>query len=80
MRHGCICDVCPSIEDDSFTHFPESALFFDSCYVLSVVLRGQLIVDVPNQGHPHFGGVVASQHVANEMRLNLHLDHLQRAS
>ena len=45
----------------------------------SVVLRRQLVVDIPYQAYPHLGRVVPSQHVADEVRLHLRLHHLQGA-
>lgn len=43
-----------------------------------VILRGQLIINIPNKRHPHLRRVVPTQNVANKVRLNLHLHHLQR--
>lgn len=42
-----------------------------------VVLWRQLVVNIPNKGHPHLCRVVAAQNIADEMGLDLHLHHLQ---
>lgn len=46
----------------------------------SVILGRQLIVDIPYQAYPHLGRVVAPQHVADEVRLDLRLHHLEGAA
>lgn len=43
----------------------------------SVILRWQFIVNVADERDSHLCGVVSSQDVADKVRLNLHLDHLQ---
>lgn len=44
----------------------------------SVILRRELIINIPDQAYTHLGGIVSPQHIADEVRLNLHLHHLQR--
>lgn len=45
----------------------------------SVILRRKLVINIPDQAYPHLGGIVSFQNIADEMRLDLHLHHLQRA-
>ena len=50
-------------------------------YALNLfVIGGQFVVDVPNERHPHLRRVVAAQNIADEVRLDLHLHHLQGAT
>lgn len=45
----------------------------------SVILRRKLVINISDQAYPHLGGIVSFQNIADEMRLDLHLHHLQRA-
>jgi hypothetical protein len=45
-----------------------------------VILRRQLIIDIPHQTDPHLRRVVPPQLVRHKVRLDLHLDHLERAA
>lgn len=44
----------------------------------SVILRRELIINIPDEAYPHLGGIISPQHIADEVRLDLHLHHLQR--
>lgn len=44
----------------------------------SVILRRELIINIADQADSHLGGIVPPQHIADKMRFNLHLHHLQR--
>lgn len=43
----------------------------------SIILRRKFIVNVTDQADPHLGGIIASQHIADEVCLNLHLHHFE---
>lgn len=42
-----------------------------------IVFGRELVVDEANEADSHFGGVIAPEHVADKMRLYLHLHHLK---
>lgn len=48
-------------------------------YALLVVLGREFIVDVAYESDAHLGGIVAPEHVADEVGLDLHLYHLEGA-
>ena len=44
-----------------------------------LIIRRHLIINIPHQAHPHLRRIVPPQHIADEVRLDLHLHHLERA-
>lgn len=49
-------------------------------YALLVVLGRKLIVDIAYESDAHLGRIVAPEHVADEVGLDLHLYHFESAS
>lgn len=41
-----------------------------------IIFWREFVIDIPYKADPHLGGVIPPQHVADEVCLDLHLDHL----
>ncbi len=69
----------PNIPWISLTH-PLVRQTPEYMHMLLFIIRRHLIVDVAYQRYPHLCGIIAPQHIADEMCLYLHLHHLQGSS
>jgi hypothetical protein len=53
-------------------HFTSVIIFNNG----SFIIRRHLVVDIPDEGYPHLGGIIAAENVADKVGFHLHV-HLE---